>query len=107
MLSREELPSHKVQKLPDYARWVIFAGSAASGRTCWVYLTAAVHTAGSNLAVVSVGLLLFSVFGFRRTLETVSDHLSGELVDLALASIGSVIESAIDCCPAGCLLAKA
>ena len=96
MLSREELLSVKVQLLPDYARWLLFAGSVISGVATWACLSADAYTAGSILAVLSVCLLLFSIFGFKRTLETVADNLSYELVDLALESIGSVIGSAID-----------
>ena len=46
--------------------------------------------------MLSVFLLLFSIFGFKRTLETVAENMSYELVDLALDAIGSAIGSALD-----------
>jgi hypothetical protein len=96
MLSREELLSVKVQLLPDYTRWLLFGGSVIAGLTSWWCLASDSNVAGSILAVLSVFLLLFSIFGFKRTLETVADQMSYELVDLALDAIGSVIGSALD-----------
>jgi hypothetical protein len=96
MLSREELLSVKVQLLPDYTRWLLFGGSVIAGLASWGCLLFDMNAAGSILAVLSVFLLLFSIFGFKRTLEAVADNMSYELVDLALDAIGSAVGSALD-----------
>lgn len=96
MLSREELLSVKVQILPDYTRWLLFVGFLVAGVSSWVCYSGEASTPGSILAVVSICLLLFSIFGVRRTLERIGDSMSYEIVDLAFDAIGSALGSAFD-----------
>lgn len=76
----------KIQVVPDYLRWLMFLGSVACGLISWRFLENDIMLKGSIFAVISFLLLVFSIFGIRRTLEAVVDHMGYHLLD-ALGSI--------------------
>ncbi len=94
--TRDELLELKIQVVPNALRWILFGASAACGIASWVLFTMDDTIAASSLAVASVILLIFSIFGIRRTLETIADQASYELVDAALELIGDAAGSVID-----------
>ena len=94
--TREEVLQTKIQILSGFARWTMFGGSLVSGFTCWYFLSHEMLSAGSVAAVLAAFLLLFSIFGIKRTLETLADQLSYEIVDVVFEAIGNVVGSVFD-----------
>ncbi len=47
---------------------------------------------GSVLAVVAVLMLAFSIFGIRRTMETLADQMGNEIIETVFEHIGDVFD---------------
>ena len=86
--SREELLEFKIQVVSNPVRWLCFGGSVGCAIASWILFGGDQNVAASVLAVVSFFLLLFSIFGIRRTLETLADQANFELVEAAFDLIG-------------------
>ncbi|MBG7607087.1 MAG: hypothetical protein IZT59_03520 [Verrucomicrobia bacterium] len=94
--TRDELLELKIQVVSNPVRWLCFGGSVMCGIAAW-FLSAQDNTsAASALAVVSFIFLIFSIVGIRRTLETLADQASYELVDAAFELIGGAVGSIFD-----------
>lgn len=96
MPTREELLELKIQVVPDAIRWILFGASVACGIAAWFLYALDNTLAASILAVVSIILLIFAVFGIRRTLETLADQASYELVDTVFELIGDAVGSVFE-----------
>jgi len=94
--TREDLLELKIQVIPNALRWLCFGGSVICGIAAWVLDTLGNTVAASSLAVLSLFLLIFSIFGIRRTLETLADHASFELVEATFELIGDAVGSVFD-----------
>ncbi len=94
--TRDELLELKIQVLPNAIRWLLFGASVGCGIASWIVHNLDQNATAGILAVASIVLLVFSIFGIRRTLETLADQASYELVDAALELIGSAVGSVFD-----------
>lgn len=86
---RDELLNLRIQILPAAFRWLLFLISVACGIAAWI-----VGSIGLGLA--SLLFLFFAIFGVRRTLETVADHASYDVIEVVLGYVGETIGSALD-----------
>ncbi len=91
--TKEELLQMKVQIVPKGARWILFGTSVICAVSAWYFNTQDNTVAAPVLAVLSFALLVFSIFGIRRTLENLADHL---LVDAVSELIGATLGSVFD-----------
>ena len=99
-LGREELLSLKVQLLPAPLR--VLLGGAAAGAG-WGSYFCSNHDSpfwSILLGMAAILLLLFAVFGIRRTLSKILDNLdagsAADLLGAAVEGIGSALGSVFD-----------
>ena len=96
MPTRDELLELKIQVIPNPIRWICFGTSVICAIGAWLLFGQDNNVWASVLAVTSVLLLAFSIFGIRRTLETLADHASYDLVESVFGLIGDAVGSILD-----------
>lgn len=94
--TRDELLELKIQVVPNAIRWLLFGASVGCGIAAWVSFSLENSVAAWSFTAASAILLIFSIFGIRRTLDTLADQASYELVEAALELIGDAVGSVID-----------
>lgn len=100
LLSEEELRAVKVQVVPLSVRLIVAIVALSmiiAGACGW---PSDANSAQALLVVGGILLLLFSIFGVRRTIESILDNLSSqasvEFAGAVLEGIASAIGAAID-----------
>ncbi len=96
MPTREDLLKLKIQVISNPIRWLCFVASVICGISAWLLNTSDNTTAASSLAVLAIFFLVFSIFGIRRTLETLADSASYELVEAAFDLISNTVGTIFD-----------
>lgn len=89
LVSREELLRLKVQVMPMWPRVLIcFAGLAMLAVAIWGGMDDATYRV--LLGIGGAGTTSFSIFGVRRTLDSI--EVGGDVLSVVLDAIGSVID---------------
>ena len=85
--SKDELLELKIQVLPAYGRWLLVLGALLAGVASWLCWNDDHPVTASVLAVVSVLLLVFAIFGVRRTLGELANHAAFDLPEIVIKAL--------------------
>lgn len=91
-LSREELLMMKVQILPNPLRVVMGLGACVAGIFSYLNWTWDSPESAWPLAILSVFLFAFAIFGIRRTLSKILDGMD---VGTAAELLGAAVEGVV------------
>lgn len=98
--SREELLAMKVQVVPNYFRIVLGMGAVVAGSFSYLQWSWGEPGLSVLLALVSLLLLFFSLFGIRRTLSKILEGMdassASELLGAAVEGIFSAVGAIFD-----------
>lgn len=99
-LEEEELKAVKIQLMPTLYRWGLGGISASNAYSCYLALNANKVEIGLSMGVLSALFLFFGIYGIRRTLGSIIDHMpadiAGELMEAAVKGIYSIVEGLFD-----------
>lgn len=99
-IGREALLALKVQIVPAPVRWMLAVMAAGAGVGSYYCTKHDSPGWGVLLGLGAVLLLVFAIFGIRRTLSKIVDNLDagaiGELLGAAVEGIGSALGSVFD-----------
>jgi hypothetical protein len=100
LLGKDDLLAMKVQIVPNYLRIALGLGSVIAGVFSYLYWTWNEPVLGGLLALASLMLFLFAVFGIRRTLSNILDGMDatsgGELLEAAVEGVFSAVGAIFD-----------
>jgi hypothetical protein len=97
LISREELLDLRIQIIPLSFRILSGVLAAVSAWACHFYYAAGSGGAAFGFGLLAFLLLLFAIFGFKKTLANLLDGLdAAQLVEAALEGIGHLVGSILD-----------
>lgn len=89
VLDKEDLLAMKVQILPNFLRITLGVGAVVAGFCSYLNWNWEDPEMSVLLAVVSLFLFLFAIFGIRRTLSRILENMDAE-------SASELLEAAVD-----------
>lgn len=89
VLDKEDLLAMKVQILPNFLRITLGVGAVVAGVCSYLNWNWEDPELSVLLAVVSLFLFLFAIFGIRRTLSRILENMDAE-------SASELLEAAVD-----------